>query len=181
MIGLSRKITRNLCPWNQITREESKCAEKKTTKTFFAALLHFTAFLCFKQSSSLTKCNRNPYFQEDKKKTSPPLFGVNYPLAGELFAQAPVSEYPGCVVEAVTDSSRYFVIRIEDGNGKSLTSQYKSCNRLNNNILNTKLSYCSSIYLAMIYSVKLPAGIKSDLFTCCWVIDFTKKMFFFFF
>ncbi|XP_038552740.1 adaptin ear-binding coat-associated protein 2 [Micropterus salmoides] len=37
---------------------------------------------------------------------------------GELFAQAPVEQYPGCVVEAVTDSSRYFVIRIEDGNGR---------------------------------------------------------------
>ncbi|CAG06854.1 unnamed protein product [Tetraodon nigroviridis] len=38
--------------------------------------------------------------------------------SGELFAQAPVSQYPGSVVEAVTDSSRYFVIRIEDGNGR---------------------------------------------------------------
>lgn len=35
---------------------------------------------------------------------------------GELFAQALVDQYPGMVVEAVTDSSRYFVIRIEDGN-----------------------------------------------------------------
>ncbi len=47
-------------------------------------------------------------------------FGVNLFFAGELFAQAPVEQYPGCVVEAVTDSSRYFVIRIEDGNGKTL-------------------------------------------------------------
>uniref|UniRef100_A0A671LZ22 Adaptin ear-binding coat-associated protein 2-like n=1 Tax=Sinocyclocheilus anshuiensis TaxID=1608454 RepID=A0A671LZ22_9TELE len=38
--------------------------------------------------------------------------------SGELFAQAPVDQYPGIVVEAVTDSSRYFVIRIEDGNGR---------------------------------------------------------------
>ncbi|CAB1314965.1 unnamed protein product [Coregonus sp. 'balchen'] len=37
---------------------------------------------------------------------------------GELFAQAPVEQYPGCVVEAVTDSSRYFVVRIEDGSGR---------------------------------------------------------------
>lgn len=37
---------------------------------------------------------------------------------GELFAQAPVEQYPGCVVESVSDSSRYFVIRIEDGNGR---------------------------------------------------------------
>ncbi|RXN03137.1 adaptin ear-binding coat-associated 2 [Labeo rohita] len=39
-------------------------------------------------------------------------------ISGELFAQAPVDQYPGLAVEAVTDSSRYFVIRIEDGNGR---------------------------------------------------------------
>lgn len=38
-------------------------------------------------------------------------------LTGELFAQAPVDQFPGTAVESVTDSSRYFVIRIEDGNG----------------------------------------------------------------
>lgn len=38
-------------------------------------------------------------------------------LPGELFAQAPVDQFPGTAVESVTDSSRYFVIRIEDGNG----------------------------------------------------------------
>ncbi|KFP72572.1 Adaptin ear-binding coat-associated protein 2, partial [Apaloderma vittatum] len=37
---------------------------------------------------------------------------------GELFAQAPVEQFPGIAVENVTDSSRYFVIRIEDGNGR---------------------------------------------------------------
>uniref|UniRef100_A0A3P9NDE4 NECAP endocytosis associated 2 n=1 Tax=Poecilia reticulata TaxID=8081 RepID=A0A3P9NDE4_POERE len=37
---------------------------------------------------------------------------------GELYAQAPVEQYPGIAVEAVTDSSRYFVIRIEDGTGR---------------------------------------------------------------
>uniref|UniRef100_A0A7N9D8H3 NECAP PHear domain-containing protein n=1 Tax=Macaca fascicularis TaxID=9541 RepID=A0A7N9D8H3_MACFA len=36
----------------------------------------------------------------------------------ELFAQAPVDQFPGTAVESVTDSSRYFVIRIEDGNGR---------------------------------------------------------------
>lgn len=39
-------------------------------------------------------------------------------LPGELFAQAPVDQFPGTAVESVTDSSRYFVIRIEDGNGR---------------------------------------------------------------
>lgn len=39
--------------------------------------------------------------------------------SGELFAQAPVEQFPGIAVESVTDSSRYFVIRIEDGNGTS--------------------------------------------------------------
>lgn len=38
-------------------------------------------------------------------------------FSGELFAQAPVDQFPGMAVESVTDSSRYFVIRIEDGNG----------------------------------------------------------------
>lgn len=40
---------------------------------------------------------------------------------GELFAQAPVEQYPGLAVESVTDSSRYFVIRIEDGNGNYIS------------------------------------------------------------
>nr|XP_056721272.1 adaptin ear-binding coat-associated protein 2 [Euleptes europaea] len=38
--------------------------------------------------------------------------------SGELFAQAPVDQFPGLAVEGVTDSSRYFVLRIEDGNGR---------------------------------------------------------------
>ena len=38
-------------------------------------------------------------------------------LLGELFAQAPVNEYPGVEVEAVMDSSRYFVVKIVDPSG----------------------------------------------------------------
>ena len=38
---------------------------------------------------------------------------------GELFAACPVDAYPGPAVEAVTDSSRYFVIRIMDEGGRS--------------------------------------------------------------
>ncbi|KAM4650908.1 adaptin ear-binding coat-associated protein 2 [Discoglossus pictus] len=37
---------------------------------------------------------------------------------GELFAQSPVEQFPGIAVESVSDSSRYFVICIEDGNGR---------------------------------------------------------------
>ncbi|XP_029985542.1 adaptin ear-binding coat-associated protein 1-like isoform X2 [Sphaeramia orbicularis] len=40
-------------------------------------------------------------------------------VSGELFAQAPVQEYPGVAVETVSDSSRYFVLRIRDDNGRS--------------------------------------------------------------
>ncbi|XP_075468721.1 adaptin ear-binding coat-associated protein 1 isoform X2 [Ascaphus truei] len=40
-------------------------------------------------------------------------------VSGELFAQAPVDQFPGIAVETVTDSSRYFVLRIQDGNGRS--------------------------------------------------------------
>jgi len=39
--------------------------------------------------------------------------------SGELFAKAPVDTYPGVAVEPVTDSSRYFVIRIMDDNGRT--------------------------------------------------------------
>ncbi|KAK3599117.1 hypothetical protein CHS0354_016378 [Potamilus streckersoni] len=39
--------------------------------------------------------------------------------SGDLFAQCPVDQYPGVAVEAVTDSSRYFVIRIKDPSGRS--------------------------------------------------------------
>lgn len=39
---------------------------------------------------------------------------------GELFAQAPVCEYPGVEVEAVMDSSRYFVVKIVDPSGKNV-------------------------------------------------------------
>lgn len=37
--------------------------------------------------------------------------------SGELFAKAPVPAYPGEAVESVLDSSRYFVIRVEDDSG----------------------------------------------------------------
>lgn len=37
---------------------------------------------------------------------------------GELFAQAPVDQYPGITVETVSDSSRYFVLRIQDDSGE---------------------------------------------------------------
>lgn len=40
-------------------------------------------------------------------------------VSGELFAQAPVKEYPGITVETVSDSSRYFVLRIQDDGGRS--------------------------------------------------------------
>lgn len=38
-------------------------------------------------------------------------------MSGELFAQSPIEKYPGIAVESVTDSSRYFVLRIEDDGG----------------------------------------------------------------
>lgn len=39
-------------------------------------------------------------------------------VTGELFAKCPIENYPGVAVEAVSDSSRYFVLRIQDDNGK---------------------------------------------------------------
>lgn len=68
-------------------------------------------------------------------------FGVHLFFVGELFAQAPVEQYPGCVVEAVTDSSRYFVIRIEDGNGKSLKQDFFYIHAFTWSLLKTDTSY----------------------------------------
>jgi len=39
--------------------------------------------------------------------------------SGELFAACPIDAYPGPAVESVTDSSRYFVIKIVDEGGRS--------------------------------------------------------------
>jgi len=37
--------------------------------------------------------------------------------AGELFAHCPIESYPSAAIEQVLDSSRYFVVRIQDGGG----------------------------------------------------------------
>ena len=39
-------------------------------------------------------------------------------ISGNLFAKAPIDTYPGVAIEAVTDSSRYFVLRIMDDSGR---------------------------------------------------------------
>ncbi|KAJ1527155.1 hypothetical protein ONE63_008686 [Megalurothrips usitatus] len=39
--------------------------------------------------------------------------------SGELFAKSPIDKYPGIAIEAVSDSSRYFVIRIQDDDGRA--------------------------------------------------------------
>ncbi|KAK3738112.1 hypothetical protein QZH41_013844 [Actinostola sp. cb2023] len=40
--------------------------------------------------------------------------------SGELFAKCNVDNHPGIAVEGVLDSSRYFVLRIEDDTGNTL-------------------------------------------------------------
>lgn len=39
--------------------------------------------------------------------------------SGELFAKCPIEQYPGIAIEAVSDSSRYFVLRIQDDSGRA--------------------------------------------------------------
>ncbi|XP_065156072.1 NECAP-like protein CG9132 [Atheta coriaria] len=39
--------------------------------------------------------------------------------SGELFAKCPIETYPGIALETVSDSSRYFVLRIQDDNGRT--------------------------------------------------------------
>lgn len=45
-------------------------------------------------------------------------------LSGALFANCPVETYPGIAIESVSDSSRYFVIRVLDDNGKLIMTFY---------------------------------------------------------
>jgi hypothetical protein len=40
-------------------------------------------------------------------------------ISGELFGKCPVDNYPGIAIESVSDSSRYFVIRLQDDNGRA--------------------------------------------------------------
>lgn len=40
-------------------------------------------------------------------------------ISGQLFANCPVESYPGLAIEPVTDSSRYFVLRIQDDGGRT--------------------------------------------------------------
>lgn len=44
--------------------------------------------------------------------------------SGELFAKCPIDKYPGVALESVTDSSRYFVVRIQDDNGKCIGNKF---------------------------------------------------------
>ena len=39
--------------------------------------------------------------------------------SGELFAKCPIDQYPGIAIESVSDSSRYFVLRIQDDSGRA--------------------------------------------------------------
>ena len=41
-----------------------------------------------------------------------------HPFLGDLFAACPVDAFPGLAVEAVSDSSRYFVLRLQDPSGR---------------------------------------------------------------
>ncbi|CAL4069096.1 unnamed protein product [Meganyctiphanes norvegica] len=40
-------------------------------------------------------------------------------ITGELFAKSPIDKYPGLAIESVSDSSRYFVIRLQEEDGRS--------------------------------------------------------------
>jgi len=44
---------------------------------------------------------------------------------GELFAKCPIEQYPGVALESVSDSSRYFVVRIQDENGMCFITSFQ--------------------------------------------------------
>jgi len=53
-----------------------------------------------------------------------PTVGV---LLGELFAQCLLDGYPSAAMEQVLDSSRYFVIRIQDDQGQFVLVNRQTC------------------------------------------------------
>lgn len=40
-------------------------------------------------------------------------------ISGQLYANCPIEAYPGVAIESVSDSSRYFVLRIMDDSGRT--------------------------------------------------------------
>ena len=40
-------------------------------------------------------------------------------IIGQLFAECPLDSYPNPAIEPVVDSSRYFVVRIQEDTGRS--------------------------------------------------------------
>lgn len=52
-------------------------------------------------------------------------------LSGALFANCPIDTYPGVAIESVADSSRYFVIRVQDDNGESFLCEEKHFMEIN--------------------------------------------------
>ena len=49
------------------------------------------------------------------------------PASGELFAVCPIDAHPGVAVEPVSDSSRYFILRLLDPTGIGSSKQTHTC------------------------------------------------------
>jgi hypothetical protein len=60
--------------------------------------------------------------------------------SGELFAKANIDDCPGPAIESVSDSSRYFVLRIQDDNSMSFSKD-------GDDVMNDMLILC---YLIMV-------------------------------
>ncbi|VEL43158.1 unnamed protein product [Protopolystoma xenopodis] len=61
-------------------------------------------------------------------------------VSGSLFANCPVPSFPGIAVESVLDSSRYFVIRLMDTNGRTMFAGIGFAERGDSFDLNVALS-----------------------------------------
>ena len=66
-------------------------------------------------------------------------------MSGALFANCPVETYPGIAIESVTDSSRYFVIRVLDDNGMEHEKRLMRVFEITNSFLNYR-SMCIPWY-----------------------------------
>lgn len=66
---------------------------------------------------------------------------------GVLYAKCPVDSYPGPAVESVKDSSRYFVIRLQNDKGQSVCVGCGFADRSDSFDLNVTLQVCCILFI----------------------------------
>ncbi|KAK3551130.1 hypothetical protein QTP70_013996, partial [Hemibagrus guttatus] len=142
LLRLGTAFTRTLsdCPGNyseSCSRDQSCSKQAAELKSKMATEVEYESVLCVKPDVNVyripPRASNRAVRAADWKLDAPDWMGrmrvtargkiayikLEDKISGELFAQAPVEQYPGIAIETVSDSSRYFVLRIQDDSGRS--------------------------------------------------------------